>query len=95
MNKHHGHVAIPGQRSSSRGEENHLLDTLPGVDKVRELISRLALPTIFPAVVGQDDIVETEAILIHVHEPHGHAAGPSHEPDELVDSKSMLLERMQ
>jgi hypothetical protein len=92
LNKHHGHIAIPGQRSSSRGKEDHLLDTLPGVDERREFIGRLTLPTISPLVVGQDDVVETKAILIHVHEPHGHAAGPSHEPDELVDSKSMLLE---
>ena len=91
MYENHGHVAIPCQQSSSRGEADHLLATLPGVDKIREFFDGLALPIILPLVVGQDDIVETETILMHVHEPHGHAAGPSHKSEELIDSESMRL----
>lgn len=95
MDEHHGHVAIPGQRSSSRGEKKHLLDTLPGVDESREFIARFTLPISCPFVEGQDDVVEFEAILVHVYEPHGHATGPGHEPEELVGNKSVLLERVQ
>jgi len=87
--KHHGHVAIQGQLSGDRGKEGHVLDTLPGVDEVLEFLGRLTLPTISPLVVGQNDVVETEAMLIHVHEPHGHTAGPSHEPEKLIDSVSL------
>ena len=90
--EHHGHIAIPNQQSSRREEEDHLLDTLPGVHEACEFFDWLALPAILPLVVDQDDIVEVEAILIHVYEPHSHTARPSHEPEELVDRKPMLSE---
>lgn len=58
-------------------------DALANGDETRELSNAIAHVTVAPFVVHQQDIIETEALLVHVQEPHAHATGPYHQADEL------------
>ena len=39
-------------------------------------------------VVDENDVVEAEALLLHVQEPHAHSTGPHHETNELQEIQS-------
>ena len=50
---------------------------------MRELVGIEALVAIRPLVVHKEHVIEAEALLVHIQEPHGHATGPNHQADEL------------
>ena len=57
--------------------------TLADRHEIGELGDRVPFIPIGPLVVGEQDVVETESMLRHVQEPHGHCTWPPHESDEL------------
>jgi hypothetical protein len=43
-----------------------VLNALPNADEVGQLIDRIALPAISPLVIYEDNIVESESLLLHI-----------------------------
>ena len=62
------------------------LDALADADELVQLVDGEALPAVSPFVVDEDDVMEAEALLAHVEEPHAHRAWPHHESDELRET---------
>ena len=60
------------------------LNTLSDIDEVCELGFGVALITIGPLLVNENNIVKCKSLLPHVQEPHGHGAGPHHQTNELI-----------
>lgn len=66
-----------------KGVSNDVLDAGAHVNEFRELVNSIALPTILPVVIDQNDVVEHEALTLHVEKPHAHCTGPKHKTNEL------------
>jgi hypothetical protein len=50
---------------------------------MRQLSGRIALEAIGPFIIHEYHVVESQALMGHVQEPHGHGARPHHQSDEL------------
>lgn len=87
MHEHHRHVADKKNASTrALGEckRHHSLDALADINEFSELIRRVTVETASPVVVGQYQVIEPDALLMHVYKPHAHRARPGHQSDELV-----------
>ena len=69
------------------------LDALPDTNEVSQLVNAVALPPIGPFVINKHDVVEFEALLVHIQEPHRHSAGPHHQAHELIHSHELCLRK--
>jgi hypothetical protein len=62
-----------------------VLNTLPHRNEMVELVEREPFISIRPLVEDEYDIMESEALLRHIQEPHRHGTWPNHQAYELAE----------